>query len=143
MKRYPKTSKYGIPHFDSFACVGDYVEWTPKTNNPHSLTLRVTIHQDHDTQPTDFDDCYSSKKIESWRNDDWFFCGIVISAYKGDTLIHKHASSLWGIDCNFNRRSNTFLATCCADLQDEALDAAHAAFDTLIKACTNATTSED
>lgn len=107
-----------FPKFDSYACVGDYIEW-----EKDGFDIRATIEFDHDTKPTDFD-CYTPIKIKQWKNDEWFFCGIVLSVSKNGVEIEDHAASLWGIDCNYNRTSNRYLSEVCQQLEDEALEAA-------------------
>lgn len=111
-----KNSK--IPNFNSFVVVGDCVQWD---HEGYSLTARVAY--DDGTRIADFD-CYSALKIKQWENDEWFFCGIVISVEKNDVLLSDHAASLWGIDCNYNKTSNKYLSEVCAGLQCEAISIA-------------------
>ena len=118
--KYPKTSKYGIPHFNSYACIGDSVSWTPKDGNPYGLTITARLEHDSDTKPTDFE-CYSASKIKEWENDEWSFVGVVLSVHKDGVTLDNHAASLWGIECNYNARSNLYFAQVCKDLESEAL----------------------
>jgi hypothetical protein len=110
-----------IPAFDSYVCAGDTVQWSA---DGFDITARVEY--DEDTKPTDFD-CYSARQIEAWRNDKWFFCGIVLSVSRNGVELSDHAASLWGIDCNFPSRRknpNAYLSDVCAELQEEALETA-------------------
>ena len=123
-----KNSK--IPKFDSFALVGDRVQWD---NGGYSLTARIEF--DHSTHIDDFDG-YSAVKIKQWKNDEWFFCGIIISVEKNGVILSDHAASLWGIDCNYNKTSNKHLSEVCADLQDEAIETAKNEEKRIIEALT-------
>ena len=113
-----------FPKFDSYACAGDYIQWD---KDGYHITAR--IEYDQDTKPTDFD-CYSPLKIKQWRNDEWFYCGVVLSVSFNDVELADHAASLWGIDCNYNARSNRYLSTVAQDLESEALDYAKHARET-------------
>ena len=123
-----KNSK--IPKFDSYVCIGDYVHWQHE-----GFDLTATVIHDHSTHIADFD-CYSALKIKQWKNDEWFFAGIVISVKKNDVLLSDHAASLWGIDCNYNKTSNKYLSEVCAELQDEAIETAKKEEKRIIKALT-------
>ena len=118
------------PEFNSFAVVGDSVRWDHEGYN-----LIATILHDDCTSIADFD-CYSALKIKQWKNDEWFFAGIVISVKKNDVLLSDHAASLWGIDCNYNKTSNKHLSEVCADLQGEAIEAAKKEEKRIIEALT-------
>ena len=123
-----KNSK--IPKFDAYVCVGDCVHWQHE-----GFDLTATVVHDHSTHIDDFD-CYSAVKIKQWKNDEWFFCGIIISVEKNDVLLSDHAASLWGIDCNYNKTSNKHLSEVCAELQDEAIKTAKTEEKRIIKALT-------
>ena len=110
--------KTKFPKFDSYACEGDSISW-----DKDGYHITATIERDDDTKPTD-SDCYSPLKIKQWRNDEWFFCGIVLSVSFNGIELSDHAASLWGIDCNYNARSNRYLSTVAKDLESEALEAA-------------------
>ena len=118
--KYPKQSKHGIPHFSSFACSGDTVTWTPKDGNPYGLAIMARLEHDLDTKPSD-SECYSVQKIKDWENDKWSFVGIVLSVHKDGVTLDDCAASLWGIDCNYNARSNLYFAQVCKELESEAL----------------------
>lgn len=130
--KYPKLSKHGIPHFAAFACIGDSVTWTPpKKNNPHGLILTATIVCDESTRPEDFD-CYSAQKIKQWQDGDWDFIGIVLSVHKNRLTLDDHACSLWGIERNYNAKSNLYFAQVCKDMQEDALSRGHEAIRRLL-----------
>ena len=74
--------------------------------------------------------------MQSWLNDEWFYCGVVISAAieddDGKTVsLGDHLASLWGIECNYptftksqRKRSNSFISECANDLLSEAIEQA-------------------
>lgn len=80
--------------FRNYVCVGDYVEkeW-------NGLTLRAELLHDCDITPGFFD-CYTKEQIESWKRDEWFFGGLVVSLLSDDIVMEKNLASLWGLDCN-------------------------------------------
>lgn len=119
-----------IPKFDSYVCAGDSVQWD---HEGYSFTARIEF--DHSTHIADFD-CYSALKIKQWNNNEWFFCGIVISVEKNGVKLSDHAASIWGIDCNYNKTSNKYLSEVCAELQDEAIETAKNEEKRIIKALT-------
>lgn len=117
-----------IPHFDKYICVGDYITW-----QKDGFTFTATIHDDLDTTP-DGADCYSEKKIQAWKNQDWFFCGIVISVEKEGVKLSDNAANLWGLECNYNKKGNAYLRTVCMHLQDGALSEAKSQVQKIIEA---------
>lgn len=120
-KAYPQKSKYGIPHFDSFACIGDSVSWVPSRGNPAGLKLTATLVDYVVSTPADFE-CYSKKKVKEWQNGLWRYVGVVLSVSRNGITLDDHAASLWGIECNYNARSNLHFAQLCKDLEHEALE---------------------
>ncbi len=121
-----KTPK--IPKFDSYACIGDTVIWSKD-----GFDLTATLEQDTDCSPLDFD-CYSPIKIKQWKSDEWFYVGVVISVTKNGVELSDHAASLWGVDCNYNKRSNRYLSEVCAELESEALDVARKQVTKIVEA---------
>ena len=111
-----KTAKF--PKFDSYACVGDSITWQSE-----GYDLTATLEQDTDCSPFNFD-CYSPIKIKQWRNDEWFYVGVVISVSFNGVELADHAASLWGVDCNYNKKSNRYLSEVAREMQSEALDVA-------------------
>lgn len=116
-------ARSNIPAFDRFVCVGDSVTWSAE-----GFDIRARVEFDSDTRPED-SDCYSPRQIQQWRNDEWFFCGIVLEVEFNGVKLSDHAASLWGIDCNFPSRRknpNAYLSEVCADLQSEAIECGRA-----------------
>lgn len=124
-KAYPKASKYNIPHFSSFACIGDSVSWVSSRGNPAGLMLTATLCCDEETRPCDVE-CYSAQKKKEWHNGDWSFIGIVLSVSRNCVTLDDCAASLWGIECNYNAKSNLYFAQVCKELESEALERGNA-----------------
>ena len=61
-----------------------------------------------------------------WKNDEWFYVGVVLSVSRNGVELSDHAASLWGIDCNFSDTSNAYLSEVAQELEAEALDTARA-----------------
>ena len=106
--------------FNDYIVIGDYVEYTPAENNPRGFVIRATIMEDTNSSPHDYD-CYTEEQIKQWKNDEWFFCGIVLSVYKAGICLTNNAASLWGIECNFTGTSNDYLLDVIKELETEAL----------------------
>lgn len=117
--------------FSNYIVIGDFVEYTPKENNPHGFTIRATISEDYDSSPSDYD-CYTEEQIKQWKNDDWFYCGVILSVYKAGVCLSANAASLWGIECNFPNASNSYLSDIVKDLETEALQEAEIILQKLI-----------
>lgn len=106
--------------FNDYIIIGDFVEYTPAENNPRGFTIRATINEDCDSTPYD-SECYSEDEIRQWKNDDWFYCGVILSVYKAGVCLSANASSLWGVECNFPGTSNDYLLDVIKELETEAL----------------------
>ncbi len=64
--------------------------------------------------------------MKAWKNDEWFYCGIVLSVEINDELIKKNAESLWGIECNYPtyhgaHTANDYLTEVANELLEEYL----------------------
>jgi hypothetical protein len=115
----PTRKQPKIEQFDSFVCTGDTVEWSRE-----GFDITATVCFDEDTRPED-SDCYTPRQIQAWREDEWFFCGIVLTVSRNGVELPGHAASLWGIECNFPSRRknpNAYLAEVCEELQGEAIE---------------------
>ena len=117
--------------FYNYVVIGDYVEYTPKENNPRGFTIRATIMEDTDSSPHDYE-CYSEEEIEQWELDNWFFCGVVLSVYKAGVCLTNNAASLWGVACNFPNASNSYISDIVKELEAEALQEAETVLQKLI-----------
>jgi hypothetical protein len=115
--------KTKIPAFDRYVCVGDSIQWSAE-----GFDIRARVEFDSDTSPRDFD-CYSPRVIKLWEDNEWFFCGVVLSVSFNGVELSDHAASLWGVDCNYpSRRKNPnwYLSEVCSELQSEAIETARA-----------------
>ena len=110
-----------FPQFDRYACVGDRIHWSAE-----GFDFAAFLEADTDTSVDDFD-CYSEKTKNAWRNDEWFFVGVVLTVSRNGVVLSDYTASLWGIDCNFpSRRKNPnwYLSDVARDLQGEVLTVA-------------------
>ena len=64
--------------------------------------------------------------MEAWENDEWFYCGIILSVNMQDVELTDHAASLWGIEANYPESKNEYLSEVANELLEEALVAAKA-----------------
>jgi len=113
-------TKTTFPQFNSYACQGDTINWTAE-----GFDFVARLEYDNDSNPEDVD-CYSPEDVQRWKNDEWFYVGVVLSVSRNGVELSDHAASLWGIDCNFNNTSNAYLAEVAQELQGEALEVARA-----------------
>lgn len=86
---------------------------------------------------------HAEEIMRAWRADEWFFCGVTISAhlsvdeYDHDTGrfevdLAEHCASLWGIECNYPRTDkrrpvNGYLNEVANELLPEAMEQGEAA----------------
>lgn len=122
--------KSTFPQFNSYALVGDLIAW-----EKDGFQLTATLVQDTDSHVND-SECYSPLKIKQWLNDEWFFVGVVLSVSRNGVEISDHAASLWGVECNYHKKSNPYLAEVAQDLEREALDVAKARMTEMVAALT-------
>ncbi|MCF6221811.1 MAG: hypothetical protein L3J65_11930 [Robiginitomaculum sp.] len=64
--------------------------------------------------------------MAAWKNDEWFYCGIILSVTIDEAELTDHAASLWGIEANYPDSDNSYLCQVANELLSEALDAAKA-----------------
>ncbi|MEO0467914.1 MAG: hypothetical protein AAF216_15350 [Pseudomonadota bacterium] len=69
--------------------------------------------------------------MQAWRDDEWFYCGIVLSVAREGIVLDDQASSLWGIEANYPESDNAYLTEVAQELLPEALDAGRAAIQRL------------
>lgn len=62
------------------------------------------------------------KAMRAWCNDEWYYCGVVLSVAKNGYTLDEHAASLWGIELNYpGSENNDYLTEVANDLLGEAL----------------------
>jgi len=146
--------------FDSFVIPGESVSVTV-----NGITYTATVEHDSDSaSPDERNDgfwpsqdpnsagyigskskstlarhtAHAKRVMKAWENDEWFYCGIVISASYGETVFMKHAASLWGIETNYpqanGKRNNSYLDDCANELLGEAIHAAEEALADIVQA---------
>ena len=120
-------SKAKFPQFNSYACIGDSITW-----HKDGFDITATL-QDDLVSHVNHSECYSPVKIKQWLNDEWFFVGIVLSVEKNGVLIDNHASSLWGIECNYNKKANRYLDELARELESEAIETAKKRVEVMLK----------
>lgn len=123
--------------FDKYVCEHDSI-----SVRIGQFLFTATIERDLDSHIDD-DDCFNPdrsvtgcsiaqnrqlrKDREAWFNDEWFFCGIVISASTNGILIDDHLASLWGIEVNLRADSSDYLQKCANELLGESIPLAEKA----------------
>ena len=107
-----------MPKFNKHPCPGDSITWR---NGGFTLTARVEF--DDVTEPRDVD-CYSEEDIERWKNGDWCYVGIVVTAEYKRWLLKDPVASLWGLECGLADDSGDYLSDVAAELFAEALQRA-------------------
>lgn len=113
------------PKFDSYALPNDTITIE---DGLFTFTARIE-HDDFIRNPEDEDEGISPEALEAWRNDEWFYCGIVISASYNGVDLDDCCASLWGIECNFPGSDNSYLGEVVQELLPEAREAANNALE--------------
>lgn len=114
------TTETTFPQFPAYACEGDRIEWTRE-----GFDFVARLQYDAHTKPTD-SECYAPEDVQRWRDDEWFYVGVVLSVSRNGIELSDHAASLWGIECNFSDTSNAYLSEVAQELEAEALETARA-----------------
>ena len=117
-----------FPKFNSYALPGDVIKW-----EKDGFDITATLQADTDSNVND-SDCYSPIKIKQWKNDEWFFVGVVLSVSKNGIELTDHAASLWGIECNYNKKANNYLSEAARELESEAIKTANERISTICSA---------
>jgi hypothetical protein len=71
--------------------------------------------------------------LKAWCNDEWFYCGVVLSVFKDDIEIEDHAASLWRIEANYPGSDNSYLTDVANELLDDALSVARSELERMQK----------
>lgn len=156
--------------FEKHASIGDTIQ-----AEAEGFTIIATIKEDSIMSPETYDEGFwpstdpkspgyclpeiyeeqmvKAKKIkEAWRNDEWFYCGLVLSVFKKfkipfypeQTIVFAHAASVWGLECNHPYGDNTVDLTQAAEnLVEEALNYAKEAIRQLVQSRTKTEKEED
>lgn len=70
------------------------------------------------------------KVLKAWCNDEWAYCGIVVTVSKNDVELANE--SLWGVEYNYPNSDNSYLTEVANELASEALAAALAKLAQLV-----------
>ena len=60
--------------------------------------------------------------MSAWRNDEWFYCGIVLSVALDGVMLDESAASLWGVEANYPDTDNSYLAEVANELLPDAVE---------------------
>jgi hypothetical protein len=60
--------------------------------------------------------------MSAWRNDEWFYCGIVLSVSLDGVMLDESAASLWGVEANYPDTDNSYLAEVANELLPDAVE---------------------
>ena len=68
----------------------------------------------------------AERVMAAWKNDEWYYCGVILSVALEGITLDDHAASLWGIEANYPDSDNAYLSETANELLPEALEAAKA-----------------
>lgn len=144
--------------FDSFVCDGDTISCE---TGHFEVTARIVYDDSADKPDENSDGFWPSLNPEdagfigqganmrarfdaqqakaeaimtAWTNEEWFYCGIVLSVSVQGITLEDHAASLWGIEANYPNSDNAYLTDVANELLPEALDMARKTLDRLFTA---------
>ena len=103
-------SRFDVIPGDSITCTVDGTDYT------------AAIRHDGDTTPDDYE-CYTPEQIRSWKDDDWCFVGVVITAERNGVDLGSF-DSLWGIESD---SAPDYLLEIANDLLNESIPQANEA----------------
>ena len=133
--------------FNSYVCEGDTI-----STNYQDFEVIATVMRDVDYKIDDDDGHNTDQSVtgcndeqqekllaarQAWFDDEWFYCGIVLSAYKNGVLIDDHIASLWGIECNYPDSDNSYLLTVANELLQEGIEQAKGSLSTMLDKLTS------
>ena len=64
--------------------------------------------------------------MAAWKNDEWYYCGVILSVSIDGLTLDRFAASLWGIEANYPDSDNAYLTEVANELVPEALETAKA-----------------
>ncbi len=103
--------------FSSCVCPGDSVMF-----EHGKFTFNVRLEYDDFSTPYELE-CYSDSDIRKWKDDEWFYGGLVVSVSYNGFHLSDNIASLWGLECNFGN-DNSFLMGYAEELVEEAREEA-------------------
>jgi len=136
--------------FDSYVCLGDSLTCEVEG---YTVTARIA-HDDTPDAPDERQDGFwpslypddagfigagnrwrdrfataqalAERVMAAWKNDEWFYCGVILSVAIDGFELTDHAASLWGIEANYPESDNAYLTEVANELLLGALEAAKA-----------------
>jgi len=64
--------------------------------------------------------------MAAWKNDEWYYCGVILSVALEGITLDRFAASLWGIEANYPDSDNAYLTEVANELLPEAIAEAKA-----------------
>lgn len=86
------------------------------------------------SQRFDADQAQADAVMTAWKDNEWFYCGIVLSISRAGVMLDDHAASLWGIEANYPTSNNAYLNMVAGELLGEAIEAGQTALARLMAA---------
>jgi len=136
--------------FDSYVCIGDTITctvdgYTVTARISHDETLDAPDERQDGFWPSLYPDdagfigsgngwrdrfdaaqARAEKVMATWKNDEWYYCGVILYvAIEGITL-DRFVASLWGIEANYPDSDNAYLTEVANELLPEAIAEAKA-----------------
>ena len=68
----------------------------------------------------------AERVMAAWKNDEWYYCGVILSVSIDGLTLDRFAASLWGIEANYPDSDNAYLTEVANELVPEALETANA-----------------
>ena len=68
----------------------------------------------------------AERVMAAWKNDEWFYCGVILSVAIDGLVLDDHAASLLGNEANYPDSNNAHLTEVANELLSEALETAKA-----------------
>ena len=136
--------------FDDYVCLGDTITCAV---DGYTVTARIT-HDETPDAPDERQDGFwpslykddagfigsgngfrdrfdaaqakAERVMAAWKNDEWYYCGVILSVALEGITLERFAASLWGIEANYPDSDNAYLTEVAKELLPEALEAAKA-----------------
>ena len=130
--------------FNRYACHGDKI-----TCEVGGLQITARLEYDSDTDieehGTHDPECVECEDQRAklaaaktaWKNNEWFYGGVVLSVSKNGVTLDDHAASLWAVEVNYPGSDNSYLTVVANDLIGEATEVGESVLERLVEVTTN------
>ena len=136
--------------FDDYVCIGDSITCTV---DGYTITARIA-HDETPDAPDERQDGFwpslykddagfigsgngwrdrfdvaqarAERVMVAWKNDEWYYCGVILSVALEGITLDRFAASLWGIEANYPDSDNAYLTEVANELLPEAIAEAKA-----------------